>query len=75
MMVHPADLGRQELTEEAEPSATPSLRQQLFPTESLEKGVILRAGRGLGSCPPASIGTAMAAFFAEFALADPPLGI
>ena len=42
VMVHPADLGRQELTAEAAPSATRRLRQQLFRTESLEKGVILR---------------------------------
>ncbi len=56
LMVHPADLGHQELTAEAAPSATRHLRQQLFRTESLEKGVILRAGRGLGSCPPASMG-------------------
>ena len=42
VMVHPADLGRQELTAEAATSAARRLRQQLFRTESLEKGVILR---------------------------------
>ena len=74
-IVHPADLGHQELTVEAATSATRHLRQRLFRTESLEKGVILRA-RARAWFLPLGIETApVAACFAEFAAADPPLGV
>jgi hypothetical protein len=75
VMVHPADLGRQEMTAEDEPSATCRLRQQVFRTESLEKGVILRARARVWFLPCGVDSAALAACFAEFAAADPPLGI
>jgi hypothetical protein len=75
LMVHPADLGRQELTAESGPSATRRLQQQLFRTQSLEKGVILRA-RARAWFLPSGIGTTVIAeCLAEFAAADPPLGL
>jgi hypothetical protein len=74
VMVHPADLARQELTAEGERSATCHLQHPLFQAEWLEKGVILR-GRARAWFLPAGINRAvMAACFAEFAAADPPLG-
>ena len=72
-MVHPADLARQELTVEAGPSATHRLQQQLFRTQSLEKGVILRARARAWLLPSGAGSQAPAACFAQFAAADPPL--
>jgi hypothetical protein len=75
MMVHPADLGRQELTSGAGSTAGCNLQQQLFRTESLEKGVILRA-RARAWFLPANVDPAVViACFDDFAAADPPLGI
>ena len=74
MMVHPADLARQELAAEPTASATCRLRQQLFRTESLEKGVILRARARAWFLPASVDRTVLAACFTEFAAADPPLG-
>ena len=51
VMVHPSDLGSHEWI--AAPTGG-RLRHQLFRSELLEKGVILRAGRGPGSCPRVS---------------------
>jgi hypothetical protein len=73
VMVHPADLCRQELT--AESSGTLRLQQQLFQTQSLEKGVILRARSRAWFLPSGAGRNEVAACFAEFAAADPPLGI
>ncbi|MGO9115399.1 MAG: hypothetical protein ACLP9L_39820 [Thermoguttaceae bacterium] len=73
MMVHPADLGRQELTAETDVSLAHHLRQQLFRTESLEKGVILRARATAWFLPSGVDRSAMAAYFADFAVAEPPL--
>ena len=75
VMVHPADIGRQELTAEAGPSTACRLQQQLFRTQSLEKGVILRARARAWFLPSGFGRTAAAACFAEFVAADPPLGI
>ena len=75
VMVHPADLGRQKLIAAVELSAANRLQQQLFRTQSLEKGVILRARARAWFLPPDVGRSAMAACFAEFAAADPPLGI
>jgi len=73
VMVHPADLGRQELTAEAGTSATRRLQHRLFQTQSLEKGVILR-GRARAWFLPAGVDrSVLAAHFAAFAAADPPL--
>jgi hypothetical protein len=74
VMVHPADLGRQELAVEAGTPGTYRLHQQLFPTESLEKGVILRARARAWFLQSGVAGAALDACFAEFAAADPPLG-
>ena len=73
VMVHPADLGRQELTAEAATPATRHLRHRLFRTESLEKGVILRERTRVWFLPASVDRAALAAYFAEFAAADPPL--
>ena len=75
VMVHPADLSRQVLAAELSPSVTYSLRHQLFRMETLEKGVILRARARAWFLPSGVDGTAVAPCFAEFAAADPPLGI
>jgi len=76
VMVHPADLSdHQLLTAKSATSALRHLRQHLFRTKSLEKGVILR-GRARAWFLSSGIDrAAMAAAFAEFAAADPPLGI
>ena len=71
VMVHPADLGHQELTAA---SAGSRLRQRLYQTESLEKGVILRARARAWFLPSGIDMSAVAACLAEFAAADPPLG-
>jgi hypothetical protein len=74
VMVPPADVDRQELTADGETSATCHLRQQLFPTESLERGVVLRARARAWFLPLGVDRAAVAVCFAEFAAADPPLG-
>jgi len=71
VMVHPADLGSQELTAV---SASSQLRQRLYQTESLEKGVILRAWARVWFLPSGIDMYAVSACLAEFAAADPPLG-
>jgi len=73
VMVHPADLGRGELTAEAETAAC-HLHHSLFRTECLEKGVILRARARAWFLPSGVDRIAVAACFAEFVAADPPLG-
>jgi hypothetical protein len=73
-MVHPADRRCRELTAEAETSATWRLRHPLFRTESLEKGVILRARARAWFLPSGVDAAVVAACFADFAAADPPLG-
>jgi hypothetical protein len=75
LMVHPADLVRRELTAEAAAPAVCHLRQQLFRTESLEKGVILRARARAWFLPSGVDSSRLAACFADFAAADPPVGI
>jgi hypothetical protein len=74
LMVHPADLGGQELIA-ADASAACRLRQRLFRTELLEKGVILRARARAWFLPAGLDSSVMAACFADLAAADPPLGI
>jgi hypothetical protein len=75
VMVHPADLRQPELTAESETADGYHLRHPLFPTECLEKGVILRARARAWFLSSGVDQTAVAACFAEFAAADPPLGI
>jgi len=75
VMVHPADLCRQELTVEGESFAACGLHQQLFRTKSVEKGVILRARARAWFLPCGFDRSAVAACFADFVAADPPLGI
>jgi hypothetical protein len=75
LMVPPADLRSQELTVAGAESANCRLRHQLFRTESLEKGVILRARARAWFLPSGARAAAVAGCFAEFAAADPPLGI
>jgi len=71
IMVHPADLGHRELT--VTPGAS-HLRHQLFRTESLEKGVLLRARAKAWFLPSGVDRAELARCFAEFAAAEPPLG-
>jgi hypothetical protein len=71
VMIHPADLSHLELT--TAPAAS-HLRHQLYRTESLEKGVILRARARAWFLPFGVDRAAVAACLAEFAAADPPLG-
>ena len=75
LMVHPADVGRRELTAGGEGSSAWRLRHPLFRTESLEKGVILRARARAWFLPASPDLGAVAAGFAAFAAADPFLGI
>jgi hypothetical protein len=73
MMVHPADVGHQELCTALGPTAECRLLQQMFPTESLEKGVILRGRARAIFLPSHAEPAAVDACYAEFAAADPPL--
>jgi hypothetical protein len=73
--VHPADLRHDELTEFRDGPARCHLRRRLFLPETLEKGVILRA-RARGLFLPAAVAeTTVAASYADFTAADPPLGV
>ena len=74
VMVHPADLGRQEFLPAAGNAAGGHLLHRLFRTESLEKGVILRGRARVWFLPDAIDAAAMVPSFAAFAAADPPLG-
>ncbi len=73
VMVHPADLGRWELSVEAQASRLPLLRHRLFRTRSLEKGVILRGRARAWFLPPEFDAARIAECFAAFAAAAPPL--
>ncbi len=74
LMVHPSDLGHRALTAETETSTACRLHHQLFQTDSLEKGVILRARARVWFLPSGVERAVVDACFAEFAAADPPLG-
>ena len=72
-MVHPADFRRAELTGSGEDGETVHVRHRLF-SESIEKGVLLRARvRGL-FLPREDDMRVAATCYAAFAAAEPPLG-
>ena len=71
--VHPADLRRDEVSTVGNGATLTRARRHLFPPDSLEKGVILRArARGLFLSPNAP--TTIEACYKDFIAADPPLG-
>jgi hypothetical protein len=72
--VHPADLRHDEPTD-ASQQAAGHLRRRLFPPESLEKGVILRARARSLFLPPDVAASTIACCYDNFIAADPPLVI
>jgi hypothetical protein len=74
LMVHPADLRRVEVNEAKGVPGLQRVRHQLFRTESLEKGVILRA-RAAAVLFPLGSNEAATDDILAFAAADPPLGV
>jgi hypothetical protein len=72
--VHPADLRSDELKTHWGSPVPTHVRRHLFASESLEKGVILRARAcGLFVSPDAQ--SSLEACYAEFLATDPPLGV
>ncbi len=74
VMVHPADVRYRALTAEPGTPASYRIGHHLFRTETLEKGVILRARARVWFLPGDIQPQAVARCYAEFAAADPPLG-
>ncbi len=73
--IHPADLRKDEPANERKFRMACRLHRRLFQTETLEKGVILRA-RLRGLFFPVGVEPAvMEACYGEFIASDPPLGI
>ena len=74
LIVHPADLRRRKVKPVLGVPGTQLFRHDLFPAETLEKGVILpRAGHGDGSLYPGGEALALDTSYSKFTAADPPL--
>jgi hypothetical protein len=74
-LVHPADLRGDEVRVDPAKRVPTYVRRHLFPSESLEKGVILRArARGLFLSPATALAS-VEACYTEFLRADPPLSV